>query len=118
MDADPENSKTLEGMLAEEAKGSDKKGTQALLWLLRGLEFTLIGMKNSLEDENKELSVSFTEGYQSTLKPFHNFVVKGIFAVRIMLRECPLILIAYIHAPYFRLHSLAIKGGDESMPVP
>lgn len=71
-------------MLAEEAKGNDKTATQALLWLLRGQEFTLIGMKGTLADDKKELSVSFTEGYESTLKPFHNFLVKGVFAVRIV----------------------------------
>lgn len=83
LEADPENSKTLEGLLAEEAKGTDKTATQGLLWLLRGLEFTLIGMKNALEDEKKELSVSFTEGYASTLKPHHNWVVKGVFSVSV-----------------------------------
>jgi hypothetical protein len=47
LDADPGNSFTLEGMLAEEAKGTDKTGTQALLWLLRCPPHRLIAAKGA-----------------------------------------------------------------------
>ncbi|KIM32852.1 hypothetical protein M408DRAFT_6268 [Serendipita vermifera MAFF 305830] len=87
LDADPTNSATLEGMLAEEAKGSDKTATQALLWLLRGLEFTLVGLKRSLEDPNEELSVSFNNSYNTTLKAFHSFVVRPVFSLA--MKACP-----------------------------
>lgn len=85
--ADPVNSATLEGMLAAEAKGSDKTATQGLLWLLRGLEFTLVGLQSSLANPNEELSKSFTTSYGKTLSNFHNFLARGAF--KVAMAACP-----------------------------
>ena len=68
---------------AEAAAGGDKTATQALLWLLRGLQFTMIALQFNQADSAQELSVSFSKAYDSTLKKFHNFIVKGIFSVSI-----------------------------------
>jgi hypothetical protein len=46
------------------------------------LEFTLVGLQRSLGDTNEELSVSFTQSYEGTLKKFHSWLVKPVFAVR------------------------------------
>lgn len=47
-----------------------------------GLEFTQIALTRSQKDKNEELDVSFTKAYGVTLKKYHSFVVKPIFAVR------------------------------------
>jgi len=53
------------------------------MWLLRGLSFTCKALQNAQENKPEELSVAFTKSYESTLKQFHNFIVKGVFSVRI-----------------------------------
>ena len=54
------------------------------MWLLRGLSFTCKALQIAQANKSKELSVSFSEAYEGTLKKFHNFVVKGIFAVGVI----------------------------------
>lgn len=54
------------------------------MWLLRGLYFTCKGLQNSQANKDVELAVAFTTAYGESLKQFHNFVVKGIFAVRLL----------------------------------
>jgi len=51
------------------------------MWLLRGLSFTCKALQNAQANKNEELATAFTSSYEVTLKKFHNFVVKGIFAV-------------------------------------
>ena len=68
-------------MLAAEATEGVHTATQALLWLLRGLQFTMIALQYNQGDSAQELSVSFSKAYEGTLKKYHNFVVKGVFAV-------------------------------------
>ena len=51
------------------------------MWLLRGLAFTCKALQIAQADASAELSAAFTQGYEATLKKFHNFVVKGIFSV-------------------------------------
>lgn len=51
------------------------------MWLLRGLAFTCKALQVAQANASTELSVAFTQGYEATLKKYHNFVVKGIFAV-------------------------------------
>lgn len=66
----------------ENEKGEKKRvATEGLLWLLRGLSFTCKALQNSQSNPGEELSAAFTKSYENTLKKFHNFVVKGIFAV-------------------------------------
>ena len=81
--AHPDNSKTLEGLLEAEVAEKVTTATQALLWLLRGLKFTMIALQLNQADSTQELSASFTKAYEGTLKQYHNFIVKGIFAVSI-----------------------------------
>ena len=49
--------------------------------MLRGLQFTVTALKRSIANELEELSVSFSEAYNVTLKQYHNFIVKGVFSV-------------------------------------
>jgi hypothetical protein len=51
--------------------------------LLSGLSFTRLALQNSYDNQNQELKDSFTNSYDQTLKKHHNFVVKGIFSVKI-----------------------------------
>lgn len=82
-DAIPEKCRTLE-KLVENEKGEKKRtATEGLMWLLRGLSFTCKALQNAQENKPEELSVAFTKSYEKTLKQFHNFVVKGVFSVRI-----------------------------------
>lgn len=55
------------------------------MWLLRGLSFTCKALQYAQANKTQELSVTFTTAYEETLKKFHNFVVKGVFSVRIFL---------------------------------
>ena len=51
------------------------------MWLLRGLSFTCKALQNAQANKTAELAAAFNQSYEGTLKKFHNFVVKGIFAV-------------------------------------
>lgn len=55
--------------------------TQGLLWLLRGLAFTCKALQETQADGQKELAAAFTTSYEKTLKPFHSFLVRPVFAV-------------------------------------
>lgn len=78
----PAQSATLE-LLVESEKGEKKRtATEGLMWLLRGLSFTCKALQNAQANTSEELSVAFSKSYDASLKKFHNFVVKGIFAVR------------------------------------
>lgn len=46
-----------------------------------GLKFTQVALARSQADKAEELSVSFSKSYEETLKKYHSFVVKPIFAV-------------------------------------
>ncbi|KAI0320459.1 glycolipid transfer protein domain-containing protein [Amylostereum chailletii] len=83
-DAAPTLSATLE-KLVENEKGEKKRtATEGLLWLLRGLSFTCKALQNAQANKSEELAAAFSKSYDGTLKQFHNFVVKGIFAVRFL----------------------------------
>ena len=51
------------------------------MWLLRGLSFTCTALQNSQSNKSQELSVSFTSGYEATLRKFHGILIRPIFAV-------------------------------------
>ncbi|OSX65791.1 hypothetical protein POSPLADRAFT_1064493 [Postia placenta MAD-698-R-SB12] len=86
-DAVPAQSATLE-QLVESEKGEKKRpATEGLMWLLRGLSFTCKALQNAQANTSEELSVAFSKSYDASLKKFHNFVVKGIFAVA--MKACP-----------------------------
>ncbi len=52
------------------------------MWLLRGLDFTGKALQNAQAKKETELTEAFTEAYGATLKQYHSFVVRPIFAVR------------------------------------
>jgi hypothetical protein len=47
-----------------------------------GLDFTAKALRRSVNNKQEELSVSFTQAYEASLRQFHSFVVRPIFAVR------------------------------------
>lgn len=89
--ASPEQSRTLELLVTNEGKpgeaGKKRPATEGLMWLLRGLDFTAQALRRSLTHQNEELSVSFTKAYEGSLRQYHNFVVKGAFALA--MKACP-----------------------------
>lgn len=101
--AHPVDSKTLEGMLEAEAKEGVHQATQALLWLLRGLQFTMIALQLNQADSTQELQASFSKAYDTTLKQFHNFIVKKLFAVS---------------TSYFSPCARAVNAARQRVPVP
>lgn len=46
-----------------------------------GLDFTAQALRKSVSNLSEELSTSFSKAYEGSLKQYHNFVVKGAFAV-------------------------------------
>ncbi|KAJ2302920.1 hypothetical protein IWW55_003187 [Coemansia sp. RSA 2706] len=84
---DPTKYDTLQKIVLAEAKEGDRTATQGLLWLKRGLELTAMALKRNLDNPAEELSVSFTEAYNNTLKQFHNFLVKKMFGMAML--ACP-----------------------------
>ncbi|KAG9108266.1 hypothetical protein FRC07_008470 [Ceratobasidium sp. 392] len=83
----PAESVTLEKLVENEWKEKKRPATEGLMWLLRGLSFTCVALQKSQANKTDELGKSFSSAYESTLKPHHNFVVKGAFAVA--MKACP-----------------------------
>lgn len=85
----PDMSGTLEHLVKNEGSPDEKKrtATEGLMWLLRGLQFTLAALRRSLDNPNEELSVSFTKAYETTLSKHHSFVVRPVFSVA--MKACP-----------------------------
>jgi len=77
----PEKSATLQELVLAERAEKKKTATEGLLWLTRGLDFTAKGLRHNQDHPSEELSVSFTHAYGETLKPHHNFIIKGVFSV-------------------------------------
>ena len=80
-DETPTLSNTLEKLVENEKGEKKRKATEGLMWLLRGLQFTCKALQNAQANASQELAEAFSKSYEGTLKAFHNFVVKGIFAV-------------------------------------
>ncbi|OCF34999.1 het-c2 protein [Kwoniella heveanensis CBS 569] len=87
----PDSAKTLESLLATEkanvAKPKDRVATDALMWLLRGLKFTALGLRHNVDNPSEELSVSFTKGYEGSLKKHHGMMVRPVFYLA--MKACP-----------------------------
>lgn len=83
--ANPTTADTLEKLLvhdkATHTKPKERVATDALMWLLRGLKFTALGLRINLTNAAEELSVSFTKGYEGSLKKFHGMMVRPVFSV-------------------------------------
>ncbi|KAF9491893.1 glycolipid transfer protein [Pleurotus eryngii] len=86
-DAAPTLSGTLEQLVENEKKEKKQPATEGLMWLLRGLIFTCKALQTTQADKSTELAAAFSAAYEGTLKQFHNFVVKGAFAVA--MKACP-----------------------------
>ncbi|WFD23672.1 hypothetical protein MEQU1_002366 [Malassezia equina] len=71
----------IKHLVKNEGQPGDKKrtATEGLLWLLRGLDFTAQALRRSIENPSEELSVSFTNAYEKTLRKYHSMMVRPIF---------------------------------------
>jgi hypothetical protein len=80
---DPEKYKTLQDMVEAEVKlTSNKKeriGTEGLMWLRRGLQFTSLAIRTNLQDPMEEPSASFSKAYGDSLSQYHNMLIRPIF---------------------------------------
>ena len=81
---------TLQSIVLAEKKENKMKGgaSEGLLWLKRGLEFTSQALRRNTDDQNEELSVSFQLAYQNSLSKYHSFLVKPIFSVYLINKDC------------------------------
>lgn len=84
---DPAGASTLQDLVISEAPTKNKKATQGLLWLSRGLQFTAQAMRESLDNPSKELTVTFTDAYTKTLAQYHGMLVKPVF--KLAMKACP-----------------------------
>jgi len=78
--AAPTESETLQALVINELKTKKHTATEGLLWLVRGLDFTAQALRQNVSSNTDELSTSFRSAYATTLKPYHNFMVKGLFS--------------------------------------
>ncbi|XP_060074304.1 pleckstrin homology domain-containing family A member 8-like [Ylistrum balloti] len=72
--------------------------TVALLWMKRGLEFIREIFKEML-DGQPDLSLAVNNAYSRTLKPFHGWVVRGVFAVAVKALPYKEVFITQLNAP-------------------
>jgi hypothetical protein len=72
-------------MVADEktrfSKKKERVATDALQWLLRGLNFTCLALRHNLDNAEAELAASFANSYETSLKPYHGILVRPAFAV-------------------------------------
>ncbi|KAG8690398.1 hypothetical protein FRC11_011842, partial [Ceratobasidium sp. 423] len=86
LESHPAESVTLEKLVVNEQE-KKKPATEGLMWLLRGLAFTCKALQHCQADKAAELSVGFNASYPQTLKPYHGFLVGGVFSLA--LNACP-----------------------------
>lgn len=84
---DPVGAATLQDLILSEAGTKDKKATQGLLWLSRGLQFTAQAMRETVDNPAKEMTVTFTDAYTKTLAQYHGMLIKPIF--KLAMKACP-----------------------------
>ncbi|KGO73753.1 hypothetical protein PITC_039640 [Penicillium italicum] len=78
--AAPAESETLQALVLNELKTGKHVATEGLVWLVRGLDFTVQALRHNIDNASSELSDSFRGAYGNTLKPHHSFFVKPIFS--------------------------------------
>ncbi|KAG0334353.1 hypothetical protein BG004_000444 [Podila humilis] len=83
----PAGNSTLQKLVFAEKAEKKKTATEGLLWLTRGLDFTLKSLERSEANPGEELSISFTKGYESTLRQYHGMLVRPVFAMA--MKACP-----------------------------
>ncbi|KIK91335.1 hypothetical protein PAXRUDRAFT_149738 [Paxillus rubicundulus Ve08.2h10] len=86
-DSHTTQSTTLELLIHDEQSDKKRPATEGLMWLLRGLSFTYKALHAAQSNPSTELATAFTTGYDGSLKKYHNFVVKGVFALA--MKACP-----------------------------
>ncbi|CAK9435358.1 uncharacterized protein LODBEIA_P00850 [Lodderomyces beijingensis] len=84
---DPIKSSTLQDLVLAESTTKSKTATQGLLWLSRGLQFTAQAMRETVDQPDKELTVTFTDAYNKTLSKYHGMLVKPVF--KLAMKACP-----------------------------
>jgi len=72
---------------ARHPKVKDRVATEGLMWLLRGLKFTALGLRHNITNKEEELSVSFTKAYEGSLRKYHSIMIRPVFSVSV-LRKC------------------------------
>jgi len=83
----PDQSETLQSLTRAERAEKKKTATEGLLWLNRGLHFTVKALRNNHSNSTEELATSFTNAYEGTLKPHHGIMVRPIFTLA--MKACP-----------------------------
>ncbi|KAK5998228.1 Pleckstrin-like protein [Cladobotryum mycophilum] len=83
----PAESENIQDLVRNELKTKKHVAAEGLLWLVRGLEFTCIGLSQNVAKPSEELADSFRTAYGSTLKPHHSFLVKPVFSAA--MSACP-----------------------------
>ncbi|KAF9819339.1 hypothetical protein IEO21_02227 [Rhodonia placenta] len=105
-EAKPDESNTLENLVASEAKDLQHRGarygTACLVRLVRGLLFTCQALQNMQNDKSSELHVCFKRSYDTVLRHHHTFIIRS--AVSLAIRAVP-------HRSDF--YSRLAQGGSE-----
>ncbi|KAL4217070.1 Pleckstrin y domain-containing A member 8 [Mactra antiquata] len=82
----PEQFTTLQSIILHEISKRQQNlpssATMALLWMKRSLEF-ISGFLEEIKKGEENLSSAATRAYTASLKPYHGWVVRGVFAVAV-----------------------------------
>lgn len=82
----PEEFTTLQSIILHEISKKQQhlpsSATMALLWMKRSLEF-IAGFLEEIKKGEENLSVAASNSYSASLKPYHGWVVRGVFAVAV-----------------------------------
>uniref|UniRef100_A0A2C9JUP5 Pleckstrin homology domain-containing family A member 8 n=1 Tax=Biomphalaria glabrata TaxID=6526 RepID=A0A2C9JUP5_BIOGL len=84
--SDPEKFLTLQSMVLDEVQNGQhthsNSATSALLWLKRSLEFIREFLREC-SSGSTDMSICASNAYSRTLKNYHGWVVRGVFAVAV-----------------------------------
>ena len=78
--ASPVDNASLQSLVRNERKTPCHTATEALLWLTRGLDFTVQALRRNVDMPAEELCASFRHSYSRTLSKHHSFLVKPVFS--------------------------------------
>lgn len=85
-ETDPKAFVTLQNIIYQELKSNTctakNSATDALLWLKRALEFMQVFLSEVSRGE-KDLAVAAATAYGKTLRKYHGWVVRGVFALAV-----------------------------------
>lgn len=63
--------------------GDGKTATCALLWLVRALTFIKVMLELMVANPTMSMKDCVYKGYEGSLKPYHNMIVKGVFSAAV-----------------------------------